>query len=160
MVKILAVAAELFDADSQVSMTKLIVAFLKFCERAWGTQSVHGPCPSITTILSITAASISSVTGVPPYSLIQYPWFTTVRKKIGKLKKIFVNFKTPAKRERAVKWWNTAAQTRPVLESAPFAPVLTLHRRTCHNSASSTLAVRISCRVIAEFLFRRPLFIN
>ena len=30
--------------------------------------------------------------------------------------------------------------------------------QTCHHSASSVLAVRISCRVIAVFVFRKPLF--
>jgi hypothetical protein len=35
-----------------------------------------------------------------------------------------------------------------------------LPRRICLHSASSVLAVRISCRVIAVFVFREPLFIN
>jgi hypothetical protein len=35
-----------------------------------------------------------------------------------------------------------------------------LPRRTCHHSASSVLAVRISCRVIAVFVLRKSLFIN
>ena len=30
--------------------------------------------------------------------------------------------------------------------------------QTCHHSASSVLAVRISCHVIAVFVFRKPLF--
>ena len=30
--------------------------------------------------------------------------------------------------------------------------------QTCHHSASSVLAVRISCRVIAVFVFRKPSF--
>ena len=38
------------------------------------------------------------------------------------------------------------------------AKTTTLPRRTCHHSASSVLAVRISCRVIATFVFREPLF--
>jgi hypothetical protein len=41
-----------------------------------------------------------------------------------------------------------------------FFSVPRLPRRTCHHSASSVLAVRISCRVIAVFVFRKPLFIN
>jgi hypothetical protein len=49
---------------------------------------------------------------------------------------------------------------RPVLDSSTFVPVTTLPRRTCHHSASSVLTVRISCRVIALFVFRKPLFIN
>jgi hypothetical protein len=74
--------------------------------------------------------------------------------------KLFVSLKTPAKRERAVVWWNTAAQTRPVLDSSSFSPVLTIPRRTCLHSASSVLAVRISCCDIAVFVVRKPLFIN
>jgi hypothetical protein len=41
-----------------------------------------------------------------------------------------ISFKPRAKRERAVTWWNTAAQTRPVLDSYSFVPVPTLKR---HN---------------------------
>jgi hypothetical protein len=72
----------------------------------------------------------------------------------------FISFKTPAKRERAVTWWNLAAQTCLVDYSSSFAPVLTLPRRTCHHSASSVVAVRISCRVFTVFVFRKHLFIN
>jgi hypothetical protein len=49
---------------------------------------------------------------------------------------------------------------RPPLDSSSFAPVLTLSRRTCLNFPSSVLAVRISFRDIAVFVFRNPLFIN
>jgi hypothetical protein len=74
--------------------------------------------------------------------------------------KLFVNFKTPAKRERAVTWWNLAAKTRPVLDSPSFAPVPTLPLATCPHSASTVHAVRISCRVIALFVLKKPLSIN
>jgi hypothetical protein len=57
----------------------------------------------------------------------------------------FISLKTRAKRERVVTWWKPAAQTRPVLVSSFFAPVLTLPHRTCQHSASSLLAVRINC---------------
>jgi hypothetical protein len=79
-----------------------------------------------------------------------------------KIKEIerFISFKTRAKWERAVTWWNLGAQTRPLLDSSSSVPVLTLHRRTWLHSVSSVLAVRISCRVIAVFVFREPLFIN
>jgi hypothetical protein len=33
------------------------------------------------------------------------------------------------KRERAVTWWNPAAQTRPVFDSSSFVPALTLPRK-------------------------------
>jgi hypothetical protein len=66
-----------------------------------------------------------------------------------------MSFKPRAKRERAITW--SAAETRPVLDSSFFVPVPTLPRRTCLHSASSVLAVRITCRVIAVFVFRKPL---
>ena len=43
--------------------------------------------------------------------------------------KRFISFKTHAKWERAVTWWNPAAETRPVLYSPYFVPVPTLPRR-------------------------------
>jgi hypothetical protein len=61
---------------------------------------------------------------------------------------------------RAVTWWNPVAQTRPVLDSSSFAPVLTHPSRTYLHSASSVLAGNIGCRVMALFVFRKPLFIN
>jgi hypothetical protein len=102
-------------------------------------------------------------TVMPPYPLIQYPRFqSSAAQKNLKIKrnKQFISFKTPAKRERATAWWNPAAQMSPVLDLSSFAPVLTLPPITCLPSASSVLAVRISCRVIAVFVFRKPLFIN
>jgi len=85
-----------------------------------------------------------------------YPRFTTAPQKFGKLKKWTIHkFKTRARRERAVTCWNPAAQTRPVLDSSSFVPVPTPPLRTCQHSASSVLAVRIICCVIAIFLFRK-----
>jgi hypothetical protein len=52
------------------------------------------------------------------------------------------------------------AQTCPVLDSSSFVPILTLPHRTSLNSTSRVLAVRISCCVIALFVFIKPLFIN
>jgi hypothetical protein len=75
-------------------------------------------------------------------------------------KQRFLSFKTRATRERTVTWWNPAAQTRPGLDSYSLAPVITLPHRTGLNSASSVLAVRISCRIIAVVVFRKPLIIN
>jgi hypothetical protein len=100
-----------------------------------------------------------------PYPPIQYPRFQFSAAHLGpkkneKLNKWFVSFRTPIKRKRVVTWWNPAAQTRPLLYTPSFVPVLTLPRRTCLNSASSVLTVRISFRVIAVFVFRKPLFIN
>jgi hypothetical protein len=48
----------------------------------------------------------------------------------------------------------------PVHDSSSFAPILMLPHRTCLHSGCSVLAVCISCRVIAVFVFRKPLFIN
>jgi hypothetical protein len=82
-------------------------------------------------------------------------------KRNTEVKKLTVHkLKTCVKREWAVKWWNPAAQMRPVLDSSSFAPLLMLPRRTGLHSASSVLAVPISCRVIAVFASRKPLFIN
>jgi hypothetical protein len=83
----------------------------------------------------------------------------TKKKRKIKTKNRFISFKMRAKRERAETWWNPTAQMRSVLHSSSFAPVLTLPRRTCLHSASSVLAVRISCRVTADFVFREHLFI-
>jgi len=40
-----------------------------------------------------------------------------------------MGLKTRAKRERAVTWWNPAAQTLPVLDSSSFVPVPMLPRK-------------------------------
>jgi hypothetical protein len=81
-------------------------------------------------------------------------------KEIWKWNKRFITFKTRAKRERAVSWWNPAAPVCPVLDSSSFAPIHTLPRGTCLRSASSVLAVHIICYDITVFVFRKPLFIN
>jgi hypothetical protein len=47
-----------------------------------------------------------------------------------------------------------------VLDSSSFVPVPTLPRKTFLSFASSVLAVHISYRVIAVFVFKEPLFIN
>jgi hypothetical protein len=96
----------------------------------------------------------------PSYPLIQYPRITAARKK-KIIKEIrFIRFKMRAKRERALTWWNPATQTHPVLDLSSFVPVTTLPRRICRHSASSVLAVRISCSVMAMSVFRENLFIN
>ena len=98
-------------------------------------------------------------TGGPLYPRFQLTAIYRGPKKAGKVKnKQFISFKTRAKRERAVTRWNPAAQMRPVLDSSPFVPHNHASPQTWHFSASSVLAVRISCRVIALFLFRKPLF--
>jgi hypothetical protein len=98
-------------------------------------------------------------TVVPPYPLIHYPRFTMARKQ-NYINKRFISFKTRAKRERVVTWLNPAAHMRPILDSSSFVPALTLHHRTCLQSASSVLTVHISCGIITVFVFRKPLFIN
>ena len=40
-----------------------------------------------------------------------------------------MSIKTHAKRERAVTWWNPAAQMRPVLNSSSFSPVHTFPQK-------------------------------
>jgi hypothetical protein len=48
----------------------------------------------------------------------------------------------------------------PVLDSSSTSPILMLPCRTCLHSASSVLAVCVSCHYIAVFVFRKPLFIH
>jgi hypothetical protein len=48
----------------------------------------------------------------------------------------------------------------PVLDSPSFAPILMLPHRTWIHSASGILAVCISCRNIAVFVFRKALSIK
>jgi hypothetical protein len=60
-----------------------------------------------------------------------------------------------SKRERAV-----TAQTCPVLDLSSFAPALKLPRKTFLQFAYRILNVHVSGRVIAVFVFRKPLFIN
>jgi len=69
--------------------------------------------------------------------------------------KWFISFKMGTKWEQAITWWNPAAQTQPVLDSSSIVPIPTFPLQTCHHSASSVLTVRISCRVIAVFVFRK-----
>ena len=91
--------------------------------------------------------------------IFSYLWFTVAHKKNWKIKEINCSsFKTCAKGQRAITWWNPAAQMHPVLDSSSFVPAPTLSRRTCLHSASSILTVHISCHGIAVFVFRNPLF--
>jgi hypothetical protein len=41
-----------------------------------------------------------------------------------------------------------------------LSPILMLPRRTFRHSASNVLGFHISCRIIAVFVFRKPLFMN
>jgi hypothetical protein len=53
---------------------------------------------------------------------------------------------------------NPATQTLKVFDSFTFCPYTHPSPQTCHHSASSFLDVRISCHVIAVFVFRKPIF--
>jgi len=46
----------------------------------------------------------------------------------------------------------------PVFDSSSSVPIPILPCRICLHSASSILAVHISCCIIAVFVFRKPLF--
>jgi hypothetical protein len=78
---------------------------------------------------------------------LPYPRYTSARKKIGKLK----NARQARTGRNMVKSISPNAPStwlicpRPRTHASP---------QTCHHSASSVLAVRISCRVIAVFMFR------
>jgi hypothetical protein len=63
-----------------------------------------------------------------------------------------------AKRERAVTWWNPAAQTRPVLDSSSFVPVPTLPRKLAailHLAFSLFELVAALCSVCVQKETRR-----
>jgi hypothetical protein len=88
------------------------------------------------------------------FSICGLPW---PDKKILKLKKwIVVTFKM-------CQTWtghNMVKSSSPALDSYSFVPMPTLPYRTCLPSASSVLAVRISCCIITLFIFRKPLSIE
>jgi hypothetical protein len=65
----------------------------------------------------------------------------------------FISLKTCTKQKRAVTWWNPVAQTCPILIF--LCPRTHTSPQTCHHSASSVLAVWISCHVLAVFVFRK-----
>jgi hypothetical protein len=67
--------------------------------------------------------------------------------------KEFISLKTRAKRERASSSPNASSTWLIFLFPRTHASP-----PTCNHSASSVLAVRISCRVIAVFVFRKPLW--
>jgi len=67
-------------------------------------------------------------------------------------------FKMRAKQVRTITWWNPAVQMLPVLDSSFFVPHTYASLEICHHSVCSILAVWISCRIIAVFVFRKPLF--
>jgi len=91
----------------------------------------------------------ASYTGGPPS-----PRFTADRKKkIWKIKEVKVHKFQNARQARTGR--NMVKSNSPLLDASSFVPILTLPRRTCHHSASSVLTVRISCRVIAVFVFRK-----
>jgi hypothetical protein len=56
--------------------------------------------------------------------------------------KRFISFKTRARRERAVIWWNPAAQTRPIFGLSSFVPVPTLK---CQNPFPEREKVHCKC---------------
>jgi hypothetical protein len=103
------------------------------CERIGMFQDVSlGKCRRAT-VTTDSVSAVSVIRGLPR------------PEKKGKLKKYTIH-----------KFQNT----RPVLDSSSLVPVLTLPGRTYLHSSSSLLAVRISCHVIAVFVFRKPVFIN
>jgi hypothetical protein len=108
-------------------------------------------------IFGLLKYSVKMSTGGPLYPRFQlYAVYRGPKKKLKNHKnKWFISFKTRAKREWAVTWWNPAAQTRPALDSSSFVPVPTLSRKLVTILLSSVLAVRISCHVIVVFVFRK-----
>jgi hypothetical protein len=66
---------------------------------------------------------------LPPYPVIRS--LPQPEQKMGNYRnKRFISFKTHAKWEQAIAWWNPAAQMYPVLDSSSFVPVPMLK---CHD---------------------------
>jgi hypothetical protein len=86
--------------------------------------------------------------------------FTTASQKIGKLKEWMVCKFQNARQSRA--GHNVMKSSSPNKPSTwlNFICPHTLPCRTCLYSASSIVAVHISCCVISVFVFRKPLFIS
>jgi len=91
---------------------------------------------STVALLAVDFQCLNCCTGGPPYPRIQYPRFQlsgvdprAERNLKNWRNKRFISFKTRAKRERAVTWWNPATETRPVLNLPYFVPIPTLPRK-------------------------------
>jgi hypothetical protein len=113
-------------------------------------------------------------TVVPPYLLIQYRQFqlsgvysktpppnthTHTQLKIKEINSSWVSKHAPSKNGLQ---HGEIQQPKhgQYLTHLPLSPYPHFPHRPCLHSASSVLAVRISCCVTAVFVFRRPLFIN
>ena len=88
------------------------------CVAVWKIHSISKQCDAFIFKGSRSISNAKELsTVVPPYPLIQYPRFTTAQKK--KLEKQsnkrFINFKTCAKWEWAVTWWNPAGRVKKKL---------------------------------------------
>jgi hypothetical protein len=86
--------------------------------------------PDIQICVGVRDRTFTTYTVVPPYPLIQLSAvYRGTKTRENYRNKQLMNFKTRAKRERALTWWNPAAQTCPVLDSSFFVPVPTLKRQ-------------------------------
>jgi hypothetical protein len=93
------------------------------------------------------------VTVVHAYPLIQYPRIQLSAVYHAPEKKCKIK-EARAKRERAVTWWNPAAQTRPVLDLSSFVPLPTQKVRIPHfhtyereRERERKCTVNVQCRV-------------
>jgi hypothetical protein len=71
---------------------------------------------------SVSTDSVSAVSVIRVLPRLEKKFENLINKR-------FMSFKTRAKRDRAVTWWNTAAQMRPVLDSSSFVSVPTIKRQ-------------------------------
>ena len=98
----------------------------------------------------------TNCTGGPPHPRIYYPRFAAARKNFGKLKKYTVHKFQNARQARTGRnMMKSSSPNAPITCLIFLCPRTHASPETCHHSASSALAVRISCRVISVFVFRK-----
>jgi hypothetical protein len=139
-----------WQMDGRINRTMLTGASQRH-DHSWKWSKATISIKYVVVVVVVVIVVVDLVTGVPPHALIQYPRFTAARKKIWNLKKSTVHKFQNARQARMgrnmVKSSSPNAPSTWLIFLAP--PVHTLPSRTCFHSASSVLAVGISCRVIA-----------
>jgi len=84
-----------------------------------------------------------------------YPRLVAAPKKFGKLKKTVHKFKNARQARTGRNMVKLSSPNTPSTWLILLCPHTHASQQTCHHSASSVLAVRISCRIIAVFVFRK-----
>ena len=63
------------------------------------------------------------------------------------------------KRERAVTWWNSEAQTRPVLDSSSFVPIPMLPRNVCIQKATRRMERSVNTHNRLRYFLTNKIFL-